>query len=257
MKIIHLSDLHFGTETPDIVGMLEAAIEKSAPDLVIISGDFTQVASRYEFKTACRFIDRLSCPVFTVPGNHDIPPYNLMKRFLQPYKRYKRFINDNLCPTFETDTTIIAGLNSARRIVPHWNWSNGAISAQQLEKLEEVYTASPGKRRICVFHHPIHMALNMPMDTVVFGAKQALSQINKLKVDLVLTGHVHHASITTLGDVEHRTTYLSASTALSSRTREQENGFNVIHMTPSEMAIEIHTLAGNGFDVTQKYVQEF
>ena len=255
MRIVHLSDLHFGTETSDIVSELKASIEVIKPELVIVSGDFTQIANNREFKTAQEFISDLEPQVFCVPGNHDIPRFDLWERFFDPYRKYQKYIDENLCPVFENDEVIVAGINSARRVLPHWNWANGAISGAQLDHLEKVYGASK-KRRICVFHHPVHQAMNAPMDTVVFGAKQALQRINALKIDLVLTGHVHHASVTTMGDMDHKTLYLSASTALSSRLRAQENGFNLIDIKDDSMDISIHAHDGKAFKVIENYSQE-
>lgn len=242
MKIIHLSDLHFGTQTNAIVDDLCTTLKSLKPDLIVISGDFTQVASSAEFQTARDFVDALPAPSFCVPGNHDIPPFKLWQRFLNPYEKYKTYIDDDLCPVHTNDTVVISGLNSARRFVPHWNWANGAISQKQLDHIKAVYEDHDPhneKRRVCVFHHPIHEALNQPMDTVVFGARKALNVLNELKVDLVLTGHVHHASVTSLGDIDHKTIYLSASTALSSRLRKQQNGFNLIELDRSHLNVEI------------------
>jgi len=251
---MHLSDLHFGTETPDIVSELKSSIEKLNPEVVVVSGDFTQIANNKEFRISQEFIADLGRPVFCVPGNHDIPRFDLWERFFDPYRKYKKYIDDNLCPVFENDEVIIAGINSARRVLPHWNWANGAISGAQLDHLERVYGDSH-KRRVCVFHHPVHQALNAPMDTVVFGAKQALQRINALKIDLVLTGHVHHASVTTMGDIDHKTLYLSASTALSSRLRAQENGFNVIDISQDKMDIAMYAHDGTNFKVNENYSQ--
>ena len=258
MRLIHLSDLHFGTQEGDIVDELSQAISDASPDFIIVSGDFTQVASSKEFVLAKRFIEALPAPVFSVPGNHDIPRYGFGERFFNPYRRYKKYIHDELCPTFINDQVVVAGINSARRILPHWNWANGAISQQQLQYIQNVYKKHDPdhlKRRICVFHHPIQRALNSPMNTVVFGARKALECLNTLQVDLVLTGHVHHAAITTLGDGDHTTIYLSASTALSSRLREQENGFNVISLHPEGIEIEVFAHDGKTFELKNNYAQ--
>jgi len=252
MKIMHLSDLHFGTESDGIVDLLKVSIEDIKPELVVVSGDFTQIANNREFKTAQTFMSALSMPVFCVPGNHDIPRFDLWERFFDPYRKYKKYIDENLCPVFENDEVIVAGINSARRVLPHWNWANGAISGAQLDHLERVYGDSK-KRRICVFHHPIHQAMNAPLDTVVYGAKQAMARLNEMEVDLVLTGHVHHASVTTIGDVDHRTLYLSASTALSSRLRSQQNGFNVIEVDSERMDIALYAHDGEGFKEIENY----
>ncbi len=258
MKLLHLSDLHFGTEEDKIFDALKCALEEQSPNHIIVSGDFTQVASSREFAKAKTFIQSLPAPVFCVPGNHDIPRYDLFERFLSPYRKYKHFIDENLCPYFSNDQVVIAGINSARRVLPHWNWANGAISGTQILNIRGIYDQydpDNTKRRICVFHHPVHHALNAPMDAVVFGAKNAMNALNDMKVDLVLTGHVHHASVTTIGDIDHRTLYLSASTALSSRRRKQQNGFNEIEINPDSMSIKIHAHDGTGFKIIESYTQ--
>ena len=259
MKIIHLSDLHFGTEENFIVVALKKAIEKAQPDLVIISGDFTQVGSAAEFELAQNFIQSLSAPVFCVPGNHDITRYSLWERFFNPYKKFKKYVEQSLFPVFKSKDVVIAGINSARRILPHWNWANGAISGGQLRHLEttfKIYDKNKTKRRVCVFHHPVHKALEAPLDTVVFGARNALEALSALEVDLVLTGHVHHASVTTLGDINHKTIYLSASTALSTRLRDQQNGFNLVELGDKTMDIKIYSFENGSFKCVEKYSQQ-
>lgn len=257
MKMIHLSDLHFGTEKPEIVYHIKNAITGIRPDIIVVSGDLTQIASTQEFVTARSFLDSLPATVFCVPGNHDIPRYDLWDRFVDPYKKYKRYIDQNLCPVYEKNGVIVAGLNSARPVLPHWNWANGAISTVQLEDLKNIYDKSPAERRVCVFHHPVHEALNAPIDTVVFGAKEVLRTLHELKVELVLTGHAHHASVTTLGDIHHKTLYLSASTALSSRLRKQENGFNLIELDQDQLAIQIYTYDGKEFTANEHYFHQY
>jgi predicted MPP superfamily phosphohydrolase len=239
------------------------AVNALSPDMVIISGDFTQIASTEEFKQSQEFLSKLSAPVFSVPGNHDVPPRNLIERFLAPYKKYKSYIHHDLCPVFENDQIILAGLNSARRMLFHWNWANGAISKKQLERLNGVfglvsdqhiqqYNTAP-KWKICTFHHPIQKVEDLPLDVTVFGAKHAIKKLHDMRVDLVLTGHVHHASISERGDENHQCVYLSASTAMSSRLRVQQNGFNVIDLEGDKMSIDIYLRDSEGFIKVQSY----
>lgn len=253
LKIIHLSDLHFGTHNNDIVENLEREIKNLAPDIVIISGDFTQIGSAEEFAIAADFLKNINRPYLCIPGNHDIPARNLVQRFFDPYKKYRKYIFDDLCPVMDNDHVLIAGLNSARRALPHWNWANGAISKDQRERLKTIFKANEPRWKICTFHHPIHKVDDMPLDVTVFGRKRTLQTIQDLKIDLVLTGHVHHASITMRGDETHQSVYLSASTALSSRTRGQENGFNLITLEHNQMRIDVYKLGANGFAKAQKF----
>lgn len=257
MRIIHLSDLHFGTEDAATVKYLHDSICAHAPDLIIISGDFTQIGSKAEFEVAHNFIKSLPCTALCVPGNHDVPAKNLMERFLTPFSKYREFIAEELNPTLQNNEITVIGLNSARRALPHWNWANGAISLDQREKLITALSTAPSKHwKICTFHHPIHKIDDMPIDVTVFGANKALKTLDGLQVDLVLTGHVHHASITMRGNQDHQTVYLSASTALSSRTRGQENGFNVITLTQEHMLIEMYKLGSSGFVIRERFEKQ-
>lgn len=252
MRILHLSDLHFGTETQDLQEDLIEHIQAISADLVIVSGDFTQVGSATEFDRARVFLGMLGIPVFCIPGNHDIPRMHFMERLLNPYRKYKAFITDDLCPVLHRDEVTIAGINTARRVLPHWNWAHGAISAEQLVHLKQVFEKNPRNLKICVMHHPVHKAASNAHKTIVFGARSALQSLLKMKVDIVLTGHVHHASVTIMEDDGHQTIFLSASTALSTRLRLQKNGFNTIDIEGRKITVKIHAYNNGVFDCLEK-----
>ncbi len=254
-RIVHISDLHFGREKPALVSLLADSIRAAAPHVVIISGDFTQDGTVREFSRARQFIQELGLPVLCVPGNHDVPGLNLIRRFLSPYRLYRKFIRDDVRFEFVAPDLRIAGINTARRILPHWNWAHGAISARQTGELEAFYAKGPHDFKICVMHHPLHKAVDTTFRTIVFGGAAALRRMLGMKVDLVLTGHVHHASITTMEEGGHRTVFLSASTACSTRLRVQENGYNIITLSREKMSIEIMGYREGGFYQLQAFEQ--
>lgn len=254
-RIVHVSDLHFGREKPAIVTLLANNIRAAAPDLVIISGDFTQDGTVREFSRARQFLQELGLPYLCVPGNHDVPGVNLANRFVRPYHLYRKFIGGDTGFTFSAPDIRIAGINTARRILPHWNWAHGAVSQKQVQELQAFYAGGPDDFKICVMHHPIHKSVDTTFKTTVFGGAKALKQIQAMKVDLVLTGHVHHASITTMEEGGHRTVFLSASTACSTRIRVQENGYNVITLSREKMNIEIMSYREDGFYQLQAFEQ--
>src|SRR6187397_168250 len=116
-RLIHLSDLHFGAHDPRLVEAVETRIDEEEPDLVVISGDFTQRARTEQFKEACSFLERLKHAgheVLGVPGNHDVPLYDVLRRFLSPLTRYRRYIDETLCPYREIDGAAVLGINTAR-----------------------------------------------------------------------------------------------------------------------------------------------
>src|SRR5687768_13580306 len=99
MKVIaHLSDLHFGTEDPVVAVALLHELDGTSmpvPTLVAVSGDLTQRATDTQFHACREFLDMLPGPFLVVPGNHDVPMFDVISRFFHPFRRYRRHINDN------------------------------------------------------------------------------------------------------------------------------------------------------------------
>src|SRR5690242_14627277 len=90
--IAQISDLHFGREIGAVIESLLVSLAQHGPDLVVVSGDLTQRARMSEFTQARRFLDRIAEPKLVVPGNHDLPLYNIAARLVRPLRNYNRFI---------------------------------------------------------------------------------------------------------------------------------------------------------------------
>src|SRR5262245_32522466 len=110
--IVHLSDLHFGRLDARIITPLVNRIEAIRPDLIAISGALTQRARPSQFQDARAFLNQLPCPALVVPGNHDVPLFNLAARLLDPFGPYRRYISVNLEPAHIDDEMAVVGLNS-------------------------------------------------------------------------------------------------------------------------------------------------
>src|SRR5947208_12577123 len=149
-RLIHLSDLHFGAHDEQLVSAVERQVDELKPDLVVISGDFTQRAKTEEFKEACRFLERLregGHEVIGVPGNHDVPLYDVLRRFLSPLARYRRFIDDTLCPIVELNGVAVLGINTARSMTI----KDGRINEHQVDFIRETFSrTSRGSFRVLV-----------------------------------------------------------------------------------------------------------
>jgi len=237
--ILHASDLHFGKADPAIVEVFYQEIERQKPDLVVLSGDFTQVGSVAEFKLARDFIKRITAPVFVVPGNHDIPRYNLWERLTDPIKRYRDYIAPMQDIVHENADCFIVGINTARPFLPHWNWANGMISQDQVQFVENHFRhADNDKVRIFVCHHPLLNVKGAPIDTVVWGSTDLLRVLEDQHVDVVLTGHLHHASILPYEESRGPVMIGSAS-ATSTRLRNQSNGYNILRILPDKVEVEL------------------
>ncbi len=247
MKIAHVSDLHFGCIEQAVVDGLTAHLAEARPDLVIASGDITQSSTDQEFRDARAWFDALKVPVFAIPGNHDLPGMDLM-RFINPFARYRHHIGRDLEPEFRSDVVHIKGLNSARMILPHWNWANGAISHGQRRDLHRIFAGSQTPWRICVVHHPVMNPKEFPLDVALFNRHAFMKTLDALKIDLVLAGHQHHAYTETRESDGHATLFVNASTATSQRLRRQPNGFNMLTFTLSSVRIDMLQWTGKAFE---------
>jgi 3',5'-cyclic AMP phosphodiesterase CpdA len=250
-RIVHLSDLHFGAHDERLVEGVENSVDESKPDLVVISGDFTQRARTEQFRDACRFLERLQNSgheVLGVPGNHDIPLYDVLRRFLSPLARYRRYIDENLCPFIELPGLAVLGINTARSLA----FKDGRINQDQVNFIRDTFARSPkGSFRVLVTHHPL-FALEVGDEVAPAIGRQelALEAIQQAGVDMLLAGHNHHASSHGASDLVTRAggaLVVQAGTAISTRVRDQEQSFNTIDVADGSVTIIVNAWKSDRF----------
>lgn len=253
--LFHASDLHFGRVNADVAHALIGEIDTVKPSLAVLSGDFTQVGSRTEFSAARAFLDRLPCPYLAVPGNHDVPARDLIKRFTDPYGLYREYITPDLLPIYEDESCFIVGMNTARPVVPHWNWANGKISRAQIDAIEPLFArARPDQWKILVCHHPLYAMVDTPIDTFVWRAGRLRAALRRAGVHMIMTGHIHHASVTFDKEDDKGLYHIGAASAFSTRLRTQGNGYNLIHTTPDQVDVTLMTWQDGNFQESEKHV---
>jgi len=229
--LVHISDLHFGSLDARTVPALREAIVSSRPDVLVVSGDLTQRARDEQFASARRFLDSLPVPRVVVPGNHDVPLYNLLARWLWPLAAYRRHIDDNVEPFYADGEIAILGGNTARS----FTFKNGRINRDQvLRGCTRLDSCDSGVIRIVVTHHPFDLPGTDDKDEVVGRASMALQGFSRCRVDMILSGHLHfsHAGLTPVryGGTGYTALRVQAGTATSSRRREELNSFNLIRV---------------------------
>lgn len=250
-RLVHLSDLHFGAHDERLVKAVESRIDELKPDLVVISGDFTQRARTEQFKEACQFLERLQHSgheVLGVPGNHDVPLYDVLRRFLSPLSRYRRFIDDNLCPFVELPGLAVLGINTARSLT----FKDGRINHDQVAFIRETFSRTSRESfRVLVTHHPMFALQVGDEMTPAIGRQQlALDAIQEAGVDMLLAGHNHHASSHSASDLVTRAggaLVVQAGTATSTRVREQDQSFNAIDVGDASVTITVNAWKDNRF----------
>jgi 3',5'-cyclic AMP phosphodiesterase CpdA len=250
-RLVHLSDLHFGAHDEELVAAVERSVDQLKPELVVVSGDFTQRARTEQFAEACEFLERLrdgGHEVLGVPGNHDVPLYDVLRRFLTPLARYRRFIDDTLCPFVEFPGLAVLGINTARSLT----FKDGRISKEQVEFIRDTFSRTdPEATRVLVTHHPLFaVPVGEEVERAVGRQELALDAIEDAGVDLLLAGHAHHASTHDASELVTRSggaLVVQAGTATSTRTREQKQSFNTIDIDGSKLTVTVNAWDGTAF----------
>lgn len=231
--LLQVSDPHFGTERPRVVAALERFSQALRPDLLLLSGDITQRARPAQFAAARAFVDRLDVPAWlAIPGNHDIPLYNLGARLLRPYGHFNDAFGPALEGEYESDSLLLLALNTTR----WWRHMHGEVSAAQVERVaQRLARARPGQCRVVAVHQPV--AVTRPQDQVnlLRGHEHAVRRWAEAGLDVVMGGHIHLPFIVPLRErwpeLPRPMWAVQAGTALSTRVRAgMENSVNVLRL---------------------------
>lgn len=239
--LLHVSDLHFGTEMPDVVAALQRLHDDVAPELVVASGDITQRATRSQFDSARRFFTALAPKrLILLPGNHDVPLVNLGLRLIDPYRRWRAAFGDTLEPVEDSDELLVIGVNTVR---PRWH-KDGAVSPSQIAAVtRRLISARPGQLRVVVTHQPAEVIRPGDRPDRLVRADEALRAWIAAGVDLILGGHIHLPYVVSLGDrypeIGRQAWLAQAGTAVSRRTRSGiPNSVNLIHAEGGGLTVE-------------------
>ncbi len=245
--VVHLSDLHFGRTRPELLEPLLNSVHAARPDLVAVSGDLTQRARPGQFAAAQRFLEALPQPVLVVPGNHDVPLDVVWTRLLTPWRRYRRWINRNLEPSFQDDELVAVGINT----VAPFLWQRGWIARQALTRACAVLDQADARTRIVVTHHPFVHAPDAEAKALMHGAAPAIRALATAGADILLSGHLHSWSAEAYRALapELRSVLLvRAGTGLSTRLRGAPNDYNVLCVEDGAVTIRRHAASATEQD---------
>lgn len=239
MKIAHISDTHFGTDVEDVVTAISYSIKSAAPDLVIFSGDITQRARRHQFEAAKVFLKALNIKTLTVPGNHDLPLFDLVTRLTNPYRLYKQYFGAREFVEIHEDIAIV-GLDATGP----YRHKQGQLDLNHVTK---VLTAARDKISesgilIVSVHQPLMTAWREDRTEEMIGEDKVANLFSRLRVDAVLSGHVHVPLICTTEKAYAHLPYAfihsGAGTAVSYRVREgSPNSYNLLEVGKDAISI--------------------
>ncbi len=242
--IVHFSDIHFGgPQAPNRAEAILEEIERRRPTVVAVSGDLTQRARTDQFRQAREFLDRISAPLVVVPGNHDVPLWDIYSRFVSPLGKYKRWITPDLNPLFIDPELVVMGLDTTRS----FTIKGGEIEGKDLGAVKaRICELGDGLCRVLVAHHPLGPTPGQDED-IAGGARRALRFFAECGVDMVLTGHAHESHTASSKEVHPETgrgiLLVQAGTLASLRGRGKEqlkNSYNLIEISAAEITVTSH-----------------
>jgi 3',5'-cyclic AMP phosphodiesterase CpdA len=249
LTIVHGSDLHFGKPfRPEAARAFRRAVDCLAPDLLVLSGDFTQRAKVREYQAAREYLRGFQgVPVVVTPGNHDVPLYRVWERLLAPLRNYREYISQQLDAVTRVSGATVVALNST---APHSAIVNGRIRDGQLRFAAQAFAASPaGDARIVVAHHHLAPAPDYESDQVLHGSQRCLDAFGAMGVELILGGHLHRSYVSDSHDVRPGAArepgiviaHCGTTTSWRGRARERlANSFNLVRVSGEHLEITRH-----------------
>jgi len=173
-----LNDLHHDSpECDPWFRKVSESVESLSPDLCVLAGDLANVGTLSSLKAVREIFNTLSCPVYTVPGNHDcdVPRDTSLYEEVFP-GRLNYHIEHKGWQFVFLDTT------------DGKEWQNTRISDRSLDWLEKTVPSLDKTTPTLVFSHfPISPEIHMaPLNT-----KEVWKLLQKLNVRGVFCGHFH------------------------------------------------------------------
>ena len=235
--LLQISDPHFGSQQTPVVEALVALALQQRPHLVVLSGDITQRAQAAQFHAARAFKDRLGAPLLAIPGNHDIPLFNLWARWRHPYAGHCAAFGADLEPVFRSDDLLVIGVNTTRA----YRHKNGEVSPAQIDRVASLLEgATAAQLRVVVVHQPIAVPRAQDAHDLLRGHAPAQQAWARAGADVVMGGHIHLPYILPLPGLARAMWAVQAGTALSSRVRAgAPNSVNLLRWQPSERTCQV------------------
>lgn len=243
-RIVQISDLHFGTEVEDVVLALQKTIRELAPNMILVTGDITQRATRAQFSKARVFFESLSSvSLLYCPGNHDISLLNVFSRLFFPYYKYRKILKAEPEGFYSQSDAEILMLNSTSR----FRHIDGKLPMGYLE--EQLKKFSPqAKWRVVATHHPLDCKQSVDEKNILLNAPEVMHLLAEKGVHMVVGGHIHDPFITTSAQrypqLSQKVLISVCGTGVSSRTRRNApNSFMVY-----DLASRASTITNQRFD---------
>jgi 3',5'-cyclic-AMP phosphodiesterase len=197
MLIAQITDTHISTpdsvndrhfRTPEHLERAVAHLNRldPRPDVVLATGDLVERGEPQEYARLRSILDRLTMPVYVVPGNHDSRE-QLARAFAdRGYLPARGFLQY----TVEEWPVRLIGLDTHVPREP-----GGRLCAERLGWLDARLAEAPDRPTLVFMHHPPFVTGMQAMDAMGLEGGSALAEVvgRHPQVERVVCGHVHRA----------------------------------------------------------------
>ncbi|WP_095012352.1 metallophosphoesterase family protein [Tsuneonella mangrovi] len=229
--LFHISDIHFGLTNGSALAWVTQEVAARKPAAVIITGDLTMRARHSEYAAARDWIGALDAPVAIDVGNHDMPYFNPVERFFDPYRRFHA-LQHAVQRELELPGIAVVPLKTTARAQFRFNWSKGWVTRAALaECLARIDALPAGTQVLVSAHHPL-VEVGTHGSALTRGGNRALAELAKRKVAAVLSGHVHDPFDLVQQTANGPVRMIGAGT-LSHRLRSTPQSFNELSFDAS------------------------
>lgn len=178
--IAQISDLHVGEYyfSEDLLEMAIEEVNALEPDMVVVSGDLTNMGLVGEYEKARMYIDRIKCKkVYCIPGNHD--SRNVGAVHFEDYFGARHHVDRH-------DGMVIVFADSS---IPDSN--EGQIGRGHYKWIVDQFS-DPKDFKVFVLHHHLISIPDAGRErNTVHDAGDILRILVQQEVDLVICGHKH------------------------------------------------------------------
>jgi 3',5'-cyclic AMP phosphodiesterase CpdA len=195
MLIAQITDTHISTpdsvndryfRTPEHLERAVAHLNRldPRPDVVLATGDLVERGEPQEYARLRAILDRLTMPVYVVPGNHDSREH-LARAFAdRGYLPAHGFLHY----TVEEWPVRLIGLDTHVPGEP-----GGRLCAERLAWLDARLAEGPARPTLVFMHHPPFVTGLQAMDAMGLEGGPALAEVIRRhpQVERVVCGHVH------------------------------------------------------------------
>jgi len=238
--IFHVSDLHFGAQDSAALAWFAAQVEAQRPDAIVVTGDLTMRARRHEFRAAQAWLATLPAPLSIEVGNHDLPYFNLLARFADPYGRFEG-LEREIERQLDLPGVDIIPLRTTARMQWRLNWSKGHTTPARVEQAKGALVRARGPIRLVACHHPL-VEPGTRMSSHTRGGREALAALTRAGADGILSGHVHDPYDRRI-EVEGLPVRLIGAGTLSERVRASRPSYNAIATSGDDFTVDIRYAA--------------